>query len=104
MTTPAASTISGVAGSATPPTPPPLAAQWGRPPAASPISGVAGSATRPNPALLAVNVGLPRDVPWHGETVHTGVWKRPVPGPAMVRRLNIDGDGQGDTQGHGGEQ
>src|SRR5205085_5888883 len=34
----------------------------------------------------------------------TGVWKHPVDGPAMVRRLNIDGDGQGDLAGHGGEQ
>jgi MOSC domain-containing protein YiiM len=55
-------------------------------------------------ALLSVNVGLPRDVPWQGQTVHTGIWKSPVDGPAMVRRLNIDGDGQGDLKGHGGEQ
>jgi ferredoxin-NADP reductase/MOSC domain-containing protein YiiM len=55
-------------------------------------------------SLLSVNVGLPKDVPWQGRTVHTGVWKHSVPGPAMVRRLNIDGDGQGDTFGHGGEQ
>jgi MOSC domain-containing protein YiiM len=48
-----------------------------------------------------VNVGLPEDVSWQGKTVHTGVWKRPVSGPAMVRRLNIDGDGQGDLAGHG---
>ena len=54
--------------------------------------------------LLSVNVGLPRDVSWQGQTVHTGVWKYPVDGPAMVRRLNIDGDGQGDLNGHGGEQ
>ena len=54
--------------------------------------------------LLSVNVGLPRDVPWQGKTVRTGVWKHPVDGPAMVRRLNIDGDGQGDLAGHGGEQ
>ena len=54
--------------------------------------------------LLSVNVGMPKDVSWRGETVHTGVWKRPVAGPQMVRRLNIDGDGQGDLQGHGGEQ
>ena len=53
--------------------------------------------------LLAVNVGLPRDVPWRGATVHTGVWKAPVSGPRMVRRLNVDGDGQGDLGGHGGE-
>jgi ferredoxin-NADP reductase/MOSC domain-containing protein YiiM len=54
--------------------------------------------------LLSVNVGMPKDVPWHGKTVYTGVWKEPVAGPQMVRRLNIDGDGQGDKQGHGGEQ
>ena len=53
--------------------------------------------------LLSVNVGLPKDVTWHGKTVHTGVWKRPVDGPNQVRRLNIDGDGQGDLAGHGGE-
>src|SRR5262245_61679987 len=53
--------------------------------------------------LLAVNVGMPRDVPWHGAAVHTGVWKTPVTGSRMVRRLNIDGDGQGDLAGHGGE-
>jgi ferredoxin-NADP reductase len=56
------------------------------------------------PVLLSVNVGLPRQVPWQGKTVYTGIWKYPVDGPAMVRRLNIDGDGQGDTSGHGGEQ
>jgi len=54
--------------------------------------------------LLSVNVGLPKDVTWRGRTVFTGVFKDPVDGPARVRRLNIDGDGQGDTAGHGGEQ
>src|SRR5246127_4786112 len=53
--------------------------------------------------LLSVNVGLPRDITWQGRTVHTGIWKAPVSGPCMVRRLNIDGDGQGDRAGHGGE-
>src|SRR4051794_19190429 len=55
-------------------------------------------------SLESVNVGLPKDVAWQGRTVHTGVWKYPVEGPRMVRRLNVDGDGQGDLQGHGGEQ
>ena len=58
----------------------------------------------PAPAVVSVNVGLPKDVPWQGRTVHTGIWKQPVTGPVMVRRLNIDGDGQGDLAGHGGEQ
>jgi MOSC domain-containing protein YiiM len=56
------------------------------------------------PVLLSMNVGLPKNVASRGQTVRTGVWKHPVPGPAMVRRLNIDGDGQGDLNGHGGEQ
>ena len=53
--------------------------------------------------LLAVNVGLPVDVAWRDATVHTGIWKAPVQGRRLVRRLNIDGDGQGDLAGHGGE-
>src|SRR5580658_841703 len=51
---------------------------------------------------MSVNVGLPQDVAWHGQTVHTAVWKRPIEGSRLVRRLNIDGDGQGDLAGHGG--
>lgn len=54
--------------------------------------------------LLAVNVGLPQNIQWQGRTVHTGVWKTPAAGKRMVRQLNIDGDGQGDLIGHGGEQ
>lgn len=53
--------------------------------------------------LLSVNVGLPRNVTWNGKTVFTSVWKTPVTGRRMVRKLNIDGDGQGDLAGHGGE-
>ena len=54
--------------------------------------------------LLSVNVGLPRDVEWKGRTVHTAVWKDPVAGRCRVSRLNLEGDGQGDLAGHGGEQ
>ena len=54
--------------------------------------------------LLSVNVGLPRDIEWKGRTVHTAIWKDPVPGRCRVGRLNLDGDGQGDLAGHGGEQ
>jgi ferredoxin-NADP reductase/MOSC domain-containing protein YiiM len=56
------------------------------------------------PRLLSVNVGLPRDVTWNGKTVRTAVWKSPVTGRRMVRKLDIDGDAQGDLAGHGGEQ
>jgi ferredoxin-NADP reductase/MOSC domain-containing protein YiiM len=55
------------------------------------------------PRLLSVNVGLPRDVTWNGKTVRTAIWKSPVTGRRMVRKLDIDGDAQGDLAGHGGE-
>ena len=54
--------------------------------------------------LLALNVGLPREHSWRGRSVRTGILKEPVAGRRMVRRLNIEGDGQGDLKGHGGEQ
>jgi ferredoxin-NADP reductase/MOSC domain-containing protein YiiM len=56
------------------------------------------------PRLLSVNVGLPRDVTWNRKTVRTAIWKSPVAGRQMVRKLNIVGDGQADLAGHGGEQ
>ncbi len=54
--------------------------------------------------LLSVNVGRPREVTWNGKAVRTAVWKLPVQGRRMVRKLNIDGDEQADLAGHGGEQ
>ena len=53
--------------------------------------------------LLSVNVGHPREIAWRGKTVYTSVWKEPVEGRCLVRRLNVDGDAQGDLAGHGGE-
>jgi ferredoxin-NADP reductase/MOSC domain-containing protein YiiM len=53
--------------------------------------------------LLSVNVGLPKEIEWRGERVFTAIWKQPVSGARIVRRLNVDGDGQGDLAGHGGE-
>jgi ferredoxin-NADP reductase/MOSC domain-containing protein YiiM/ferredoxin len=53
--------------------------------------------------LLSLNVGGPRDVEWEGTTIRTAIWKEPVEGPRMVRKINIDGDDQADRVGHGGE-
>src|SRR5215475_5516240 len=53
--------------------------------------------------LLSLNVGGPREVEWEGKTVRTAIWKDPVEGPRMVRRINIDGDDQADRLAHGGE-
>lgn len=54
--------------------------------------------------LLSVNVGMPRDVVWRGKIIHTGIFKDPIEGRRHVGRLNVEGDGQGDLRGHGGEQ
>ncbi len=54
-------------------------------------------------SLVSVNVGLPRDITWEGKVVRTAVWKRSVMGRVTARRVNLDGDGQGDLAGHGGE-
>jgi ferredoxin-NADP reductase/MOSC domain-containing protein YiiM/ferredoxin len=53
--------------------------------------------------LVSINVGLPREVAWRGRKVHTAIWKEPVQARIAVRRLNLEGDGQGDLAGHGGE-
>jgi MOSC domain-containing protein YiiM len=52
--------------------------------------------------LISVNVGLPRTMRWNGEVVETGIVKEPINGPVMVRRLNLEGDGQADLTVHGG--
>jgi ferredoxin-NADP reductase/MOSC domain-containing protein YiiM/ferredoxin len=64
--------------------------------------GQSGSAPQVG-TLVSVNVGMPKDVRWQGRTVFTGVFKDPVVGPRRVSKLNVDGDGQGDLAGHGGE-
>jgi len=55
------------------------------------------------PKLLSVNVGLPREISWQARVVRTAIWKYPVAGRVFARRLNLDGDGQADLKGHGGE-
>jgi len=52
--------------------------------------------------ILSVNVGLPREVTWQGKLVTTGIFKKPVKAPIMLRTLNLDGDGQADLTVHGG--
>jgi MOSC domain-containing protein YiiM len=52
--------------------------------------------------VISVNVGLPREVPWRGKTVTTGIFKDPIWERVMLRVLNLDGDRQADLTVHGG--
>jgi MOSC domain-containing protein YiiM len=55
------------------------------------------------PKVVSLNIGLPREVPWRGMTVTTGIYKQPVAGRVALRTLNLDGDRQADLTVHGGE-
>ena len=52
--------------------------------------------------LISLNIALPSIVEWNGDPVATGIFKEPVQGPVMLRRLNLDGDRQADLSVHGG--
>jgi MOSC domain-containing protein YiiM len=53
--------------------------------------------------IISVNVGLPRKVLWHKHTVTTSIFKEPIEGRVLLRKLDLDGDRQADLTVHGGE-
>jgi len=53
--------------------------------------------------LVSLNVGLPREVTWRGSKTTTAIYKQPVEGRVVLRKLNLDGDRQADLTVHGGE-
>lgn len=52
--------------------------------------------------LISLNVARPRLAMYKGNTVNTGIFKKPVSGPVALRTLNLDGDKQADLVVHGG--
>ncbi len=52
--------------------------------------------------LRSANLSLPKEVEHEGERVRTGIFKEPAAGPVQVRVAGLDGDGQADTENHGG--
>ena len=52
--------------------------------------------------ILSLNVSLPREVRDGDRMLHTGIFKEPVSGRRMLRRTNLEGDGQADLENHGG--
>jgi len=52
--------------------------------------------------IVSVNVSLPRTVRWKNRDVTTGIFKEPVQGRVMARKLDLDGDQQADLTVHGG--
>jgi MOSC domain-containing protein YiiM len=54
------------------------------------------------PKLISINVSLPKEVDFEGQKVITGIFKEPIEGRIILRRLNLDGDKQADLTVHGG--
>jgi MOSC domain-containing protein YiiM len=52
--------------------------------------------------LQSVNVSLPKEVPYQGQIIKTGIFKEPVSGRVRLGEYNLDGDGQADLKAHGG--
>ena len=52
--------------------------------------------------LVSVNVSLPKLVEFRGRAVSTSIFKEPVAGRVLVRRLSLEGDWQADLRSHGG--
>jgi MOSC domain-containing protein YiiM len=52
--------------------------------------------------LISINVGQPREVQTRGKAVRTSIFKAPVAGSVLVKRLNVVGDKQTDLTVHGG--
>ena len=52
--------------------------------------------------IVSLNVARPRLTVYRGETINTGIFKKPVSGRIALRTLNLDGDRQADLTVHGG--
>ena len=52
--------------------------------------------------LISLNVARPHLMIYKGETISSGIFKKPVPGRVALRTLNLHGDRQADLSVHGG--
>jgi MOSC domain-containing protein YiiM len=52
--------------------------------------------------IISLNIAKPRLMVYKGETINTGIFKKPVLSRIALRTLNLDGDRQADLSVHGG--
>jgi MOSC domain-containing protein YiiM len=53
--------------------------------------------------IVSVNVSLPKPIEFRGQAMLTSIFKEPVVGRVLVRRLSLKGDWQADLRSHGGQ-
>lgn len=49
-----------------------------------------------------MQVAQPKTISYRGNSVTTGIFKKPTKGPLLLKTLNLEGDGQADLRVHGG--
>lgn len=52
--------------------------------------------------IVSIQVGKPQTLTYNGQDIVTGITKKPVNGPLILRTFNLEGDGQADLNVHGG--
>ena len=52
--------------------------------------------------LLSINVSLPVDIDYNGQTISTGIFKKPISGSVEISPQGLIGDQQVDLSNHGG--
>jgi len=52
--------------------------------------------------VISINVGLPGEIRWKDKVITTSIFKEPISGSVMLRKLNVDGDKQSNLTVHGG--
>jgi len=52
--------------------------------------------------IISINTSVLKEVAYQGKTILTGIFKTPTDQVAMVEKLNIINDQQGDLENHGG--
>jgi len=52
--------------------------------------------------IISINTSVLKEVAYQGKTILTGIFKIPTGHEAMVKKLNIINDQQGDLENHGG--
>ncbi len=52
--------------------------------------------------IESLNISLPKKERFGGLEIVTGICKKPVRGPLILKKLGFEGDGVGDTKHHGG--
>ena len=61
-----------------------------------------GKAAKASARLISLNVGLPRSLDHGTRRVQSGIFKSPVRGALRLGKNGLEGDGQADTEHHGG--